>query len=642
MGFAEDKVYEHILRNLKKFKSIRVASLADSLSCLTDDDRDELHAREETRGSHATVYKFYQHLSCRQGWVLDLIDALRHNNAGHLADELQDVYESWQARPSAPAAPSFPPAANDAHPAVSSARAQMPSLGPNPHPSAPSAEQACQELPVGAHPPPSPDVATTKSTDLDSRAPVQETLPQKLLEQENPQLPPPGSVIRDGVSDGHSGERCLPHPFKATEVAAGTPGATPERPEWGRDWLSRQQHPVCVDNGYFGNANHLHRGAPALGLGRSFPPRTTSAARRPEQPRNEPEENVYVSTESAPRLEEAAHSKELKPSESAPKNQAVPSSQPCEPPEDLVDVRSPLLIQQQFEAEQKWIGMLEGHGDTRMETTTPVTTPVPRDAFPSCDTSVKPPVQETKLPMGQAASRTLSTLTKEKVLLVPLDPLVTPAGSSEGMAGRTASRISSATSIWMPRSNVERDEELSKPGVLLSTAEDGPDVAGRRSSSQGPNDPCSGASDSFTFSSDPLMVSTDSSSSGETLSRVSLRFPAPAAHEDPKAEKAAGTSRVSCPSPSLDNTSLGTHEVHVRHYPSTQLQASSDLRDGTGPLGNSPGLNSGRSCDAANSPAQAKGPRGHSNESSLPYIVPAVAVAIVSVAAFLVYARLQK
>lgn len=39
MGFAEDKVYDYILKNLKNFRNIRVASLADSLSCLTDADR---------------------------------------------------------------------------------------------------------------------------------------------------------------------------------------------------------------------------------------------------------------------------------------------------------------------------------------------------------------------------------------------------------------------------------------------------------------------------------------------------------------------------------------------------------------------------------------------------------------------------
>lgn len=39
MGLAEDKVYIHITKNLKKFGTIRVASLADSLTCLVDSDR---------------------------------------------------------------------------------------------------------------------------------------------------------------------------------------------------------------------------------------------------------------------------------------------------------------------------------------------------------------------------------------------------------------------------------------------------------------------------------------------------------------------------------------------------------------------------------------------------------------------------
>lgn len=96
MGFAEEEVYNYIMKNLKNFRNIRVASLTDSLSCLTDADRDELHAREEARGSQATVYRLYQYLKCRQGWVRDLIEALRQNNAGDLANELQHVYDSWQ------------------------------------------------------------------------------------------------------------------------------------------------------------------------------------------------------------------------------------------------------------------------------------------------------------------------------------------------------------------------------------------------------------------------------------------------------------------------------------------------------------------------------------------------------------------
>ncbi|KAM6077176.1 mitochondrial antiviral-signaling protein isoform 1-T3 [Chlamydotis macqueenii] len=651
MGFAEEKVYDYILKNLKNFRNIRVASLADSLSCLTDADRDELHAREEMRGSQATVYKFYQHLKCRQGWVLDLIDALRHNNAGHLADELQHVYDSWLVRPPAPAAASSPPAASGARPAVSSVSAQTPSPGPNPAPGAPLAERPCRDLPAGGCPPVLPDAAATTSTDLDARAPVQESFPKNLLEQETPRPPLPGSVVCDGVSEGHGGEGHLPHPVEAAWATAGTPGAagvavpSAAPPERGRDWLSRQQHPVCVDNGCFGNANHLQRGAPGLGLRRSLPPRDAGAARSPEQPRNEPEENFYVSTESPPRLEDTARGGGPQPPNPVPKKQAVPGSEHGEPPGSFVDVRSPLLIQQQFDAEQKRVGMLGergGDGGTWVETTTLVATPAPRDAAPSCDASLKPPVQEKKLPAAEMASSTPSVPTEEKVLPASVEPLLAVAGSSEGKAGRTASRVSCATSIWAPCSSVEGDAELSKPGVLLSTARESPGAAGGCLDSWGLSSHNSRVSDSLTFRSDPLMVSTDSSSSGEALRRVSSGCPAPAAREDPREEHAAGASRDSSPPPSWESTSQGTHEVRVDRYPSTQLEAGSDFPDRAVSPGNPQVFDSSRSRGAATSSSQAEVPPGDSNGPSLPYVLPAVGIAVISAVAFLVYARLQK
>ncbi|NXK14636.1 MAVS protein, partial [Herpetotheres cachinnans] len=647
MGFAEDKVYDYILKNFKNFKNIRVASLADSLSCLTDDDRDDLHTREEMRGSQATVYRFYQHLKCRQGWVPDLIEALRQNNAGHLADELQHVYDSWQIGPRAPATASFPPAASNARPAVSSVGAHTPSPGLSPAPGAPLAEQPCQDPPVGSHLPLLPSAAPVTSMDLDARVPVQESLPKNFLEQESPQLPPPESAVCDGVSDGHSREGHHSHPIEAAQVAVGTPRAasvavtSAAPPPQGRDWLGRQQHPVCVDNGCFGNANHLHRGAPGLGLGRSLPPRDTSIAHSPRQPRNEPQEDFYVSTESVPRLEEAGRSRGPQPPNTLPEKQAVPSSEHGEPLGSFMDVRSPLLIQQQFDAEQKWVGMRQEHRgdeDSSMETTTLVTTPAPRDASPSCDTSTKPPVQEKELPMGETASSTPSMPLKEEVVPASVDTLL--GTTVVGKAERTASRVSSATSIWASCSNVEGDVEISKPGILLSIAGERPEAAAICPGSQGPCGPYSRASDSFTLGSDQLMVSTDSSSSGEQLSRVSLGCPAPAAHADPGEEEAAGASRDSHPPPSWDSTSLGTHEVRVDHYPSTQLEAGSDLRDRAGPPGNSPDSSRGRG--TATSSSQAKIPPGDSNGPSLPYVIAAVGIAVISAVAFLVYARLQK
>ncbi|NXB81245.1 MAVS protein, partial [Donacobius atricapilla] len=628
MGLAEDKVYTHITRNLKKFGTIRVASLADSLTCLVDSDRDELLAREETRGNQAAVFRFYQHLRCRRGWVQDLIQALHQNNAGHLAEELQEVYDTWQPRPrsSAPAAASSLP--SDAHPTASSISAQTPPREPNP---APLAGQPRQDLPVGGH----PSAATTTSTDLEARLPVQELLPKKLPEQESPWPVPAGSKVHGGASGGHSEEGNLSHPAGAMPVSVGTPGgAVPsaEAPEQGRDWLSRR--PVCVDNGFFGNSNHLHRGTPGLALGRSAPSRDAGATPSPGQPRNEPEENSDISAESPPRLEGATRGVGQQPPNSVPEKQPVPSSGHGEPTGSLVDVRSPLLIQEQFDAEKKRLGMLQEHpGSASMEKTTLGATPVPRDTFPPRDTSVKSPTQEKKLPIGSAASSTPSVPTKEKVLPASANPAPGTAvvGGSEGLAGRSASRVSSATSIWAPHSDEEREEELSKPGVLTSVPWGSPEVAGRCPSTREPNNPCATPSSSLGLSSDPILVSSDSLSSGGAFPRASP------VHADPRDKEAPGASRDSCPAPGWDSTSVGTHEVCVDHHPSIQLGARSD---GVSPIGSSGNFNSGSGRDAAASSPQAGAPRGDSSGLSLLYVLPALGV--LSAVAFAVYTRLRK
>ncbi|XP_064275120.1 mitochondrial antiviral-signaling protein [Passer domesticus] len=633
MGLAEDKVYTHITRNLKKFGTIRVASLADSLTCLVDSDRDELLAREETRGNQAAVFRFYQHLRCRKGWVQDLIQALHQNNAGHLADELQEVYDTWQPRPrsSAPAAPSSLP--SDAHPPVSPISAQTPSLGPNP---APLAGQPRRDPATGDHPPVLPSAASPTSTGLEARLPVQESLPKKLPEQETPRPVPAGSTVPVGASGGHSGEGNPSRPSGAVPVPVGTPEvAVPPAvsPEQGRDWLSRR--PVCVDNGFFGNANHLHRGTPGLALGRSVPSRDAGAAHSPGQPRNEPEESSDVSTESPPGLEGATCGVGQQPPNSVPKKQPVPSSGHGEPSGSFVDVRSPLLIQEQFDVERKRVGMLPEHpgsAGASMETTL-AATPVPRDTFPSRDTSVKSLTQEKKLPVGNTASSTPSVPTKEKVLPASAHPALGTAvvGGSEERDGRSASRVSSATSIWLSHGDEEREEELSKPGVLVSTPQGSPEVAGRFPSSREPSNPCSTTPSSLGLSSDPILVSRDSLSSGAALPRVSS---VPAA---PREKEASGARRDSCPAPSWNSSSLGTHELRVDHHPSVHLGAGND---GVSALGSSLNSSPGSGCDTATSSPQARVPKGDSNGLSLLYILPAIGV--ISAVAFAVYTRLRK
>lgn len=168
-------------------------------------------------------------------------------------------------------------------------------------------------------------------------------LPQTFQQPESPQPPPPGNVVCDGASNEHGGEGHLSPPTEAVQVALGTlgvasvamPSAVPAKQD--QDWLSGQQHPVCVDKG-LGNANHQQSGAPALGPHRSLPVREADAPRR-----NEPEENFYVSTESPLRLEEAARGGGPQLPDSLPQNRAGPSSE-------------------QLDGEQKRVGMLQTVG----------------------------------------------------------------------------------------------------------------------------------------------------------------------------------------------------------------------------------------------------------------------------------------
>ncbi|XP_062431052.1 mitochondrial antiviral-signaling protein isoform X2 [Rhea pennata] len=560
MGFAEDKVYDHILRNLSNFGNIHVTSLAHSLTCLTEADRDELQAREEMRGRHTAVFKLYQFLKCRRGWVPDLINALHQNNAGHLAEELQQLYDFYRIPGGAPS---------------SSVSARMPSVGANPAPGAPRPEQPRREPPAGSQPSLLPGAATAASsaaasTDLDSRAPVQESLPKELPERESP--PPPGSVARDGASEGLRGEGSLP---------LGDP----------------------------------------------------SAARR-----NEPEEVHYVSAELPPRPVEAVHVGEPRPPDSL-KTPACGSG-PGEPPSSFVDVRNPLLIQKEFDAEQKRLGMLRssgGDGDAQVEAAPPVSAPAPTATFTSSGASLKAPVQEGKLAAGERAGSAPSIPTKERVLPASAAPFLgtTAVGSFEGTAGRRTPLVSSAGNMQVFRTYAEEDVELSKPGVLLSAAGGNPEGASRCLSSRWPSSSYSGDSDRLELSSDSLMLSTDSLSHGEALSRAPLGCwtPAPVAHADPAGEKA--TAANPCPPPS---TSLVTHEVRVDHYPSVLLGAPQDLPQGDSPFRNPPAFDSSTNSNLS----QAKVVPRDSNSSSWSYIAPAAGIALISAVAFLVYARLQK
>lgn len=208
-----------------------------------------------------------------------------------------------------------------------------------------------------------------------------------------------------------------------------------------------------------------------------------------------------------------------------------------------------------------------------------------------------------------------------QVLPASVDLLLDTAASGS-MSGRTPHQVSSATTIGASFSNVEGNMEPSKPGVLLSMAEDCPKASDRCLSG-----PYSSMSSSLTFRSDPLLISTESSNSGEALPRVSLGCPAP----EPGEEASAGASRDSHPLPSWSST----YEVHVEHHPSAQLEAGNDLQDRANPIGN-------LGFDSVTRLSQGSDVSSDSSWPFQSYLIPTVGIAAISVVAFLVCSRWQK
>lgn len=213
-----------------------------------------------------------------------------------------------------------------------------------------------------------------------------------------------------------------------------------------------------------------------------------------------------------------------------------------------------------------------------------------------------------------------------KVLPASVAP---PRGSAVGgsfvsPSGRTSCRGSSATSIWASPNGPEEDVELSKPGVLLSLPGESPRVAARP---PGGAAATSEATDHLGLSSDPLLMSSDGSDPGETHEgSASGRCSSAPGREE------AGETRSSSP------LSWRTAEIRVDHSPSALLEASNELRDGAGGVGSPPASHS-RGGRGVPSPGDSP---GDSPGFSLPYLVPAVGIALISAVAFLVYARLQK
>nr|XP_060635414.1 mitochondrial antiviral-signaling protein [Anolis sagrei ordinatus] len=305
---AEEEVKKYIKANLRTFFRIRVAQMIH-LSCLTDMDRQELSAHLTLYGNDRTVWEFFQRLQCRRGWLEILIEALQADGLEDLARKLLEVYNTklLPSQRSAPLTASSPAVGNPRPPMGSSAVGFSPPasaermVSPPRDPSPRGAQASPHLLPENQRAVPSIPNPNEMSS---YRAPVQETdetvaEPQAThhpsdLESSTPldsqALPFQASVPaaeRSPTNAQASSAPSPPHALLTQDHALPSEASASTQP-----WNSHQQRPVCVTNGYFGNASRvpMDSGAsPALvdPLG-------------PKTPGNQPEEDDYMSVENSP------------------------------------------------------------------------------------------------------------------------------------------------------------------------------------------------------------------------------------------------------------------------------------------------------------------------------------------------------
>ncbi|XP_036604982.1 mitochondrial antiviral-signaling protein isoform X2 [Trichosurus vulpecula] len=180
MPLAEDRTEQYIRFHLSDFFRIDVLEILSHLPCLTAADQDKLRAYVDRYGNRDSVWKLFDHLRKRTGWVTCLITALKECEQMELAEVVANVYASNQARfqnhPGAITAPA---------PSGAPARNQQAALNTPPRPSAgiPGPRPPASRSPA-TQSAPLPDTTYNGYPDLERKeaqdshtAPIQDTQP---------------------------------------------------------------------------------------------------------------------------------------------------------------------------------------------------------------------------------------------------------------------------------------------------------------------------------------------------------------------------------------------------------------------------------------------------------------------------------
>ncbi|KAK6493449.1 hypothetical protein HHUSO_G3040 [Huso huso] len=94
MSFVSDKLYNDYIRpNMYRYvERIRATQVLSFISCLTDMDKEEINARNDMCGNHVAMQKFFDCLKRRRNWPSEFIKALKRLEQDDLASELEREY----------------------------------------------------------------------------------------------------------------------------------------------------------------------------------------------------------------------------------------------------------------------------------------------------------------------------------------------------------------------------------------------------------------------------------------------------------------------------------------------------------------------------------------------------------------------